>query len=587
VNEQATIQEGAKKTVGGATYSYKNGKWVLDVIVRPTGDPDGPKRVQDYLKLLSEQRRALELEAAGAIKDKFTREMELERINNKHQIEELKSHLIDVKSLKGADQENAIAINKNINDRIEIQNATHQERITTILGISITDRQQQLQAGLDRDLELLKTAQLKEIAAFQGSKSDRDALLERHRQEELQVQTKFALQMKKLLEQALSMSSLDGVDLSILSEEDKQKVIDRINELKLKLAELGLAKSSIAGSGQITDDLGAAQGALAGVDIFGFTVDDWESSFDNIDTAIGKINLIQMGLSGLGSVWNDVSKLMSAQENNELEQFTRNQDRRRQVLDTRLDRGYINQRQYNKAVEELEREQAKKEAELRYKQAKREKITAMSTIITQGAVAVARAIAASPKTLGLPWSAIIAGKTALNLGLAAATPLPAKGFEKGLYPMMREQDKKIFDVQFGGYGSTQLVTSPTHFKTGNGSDFIAGENSSITRPELIIDSDAYSKFDPGFKQVLNRQIRAVKGYQNGMYNEDTTAPVSFDGSSSSTDPEMKTLLMDVRSLLAHLASNGVAAYMDKDLRNMQRLQEELDRFNKFNNNKRV
>ncbi|WP_304015860.1 phage tail tape measure protein, partial [Nonlabens dokdonensis] len=432
----------------------------------PDKDPKKAKEV-DYLKLLRDQRYAAAEESARLIKDQFEREMELERLNNLKKIEELESYLIDTSKLKGEDLETALEINKNINDRIEIENATHQERVATILAGSIQNKQKSLQDGLARELEILKTSHNEELAAFVGTKVEREAKIKEQQQEELDLQSKHAHDMLVLLQQAQQQMEFNAMPLDMLSEEDKQTVIDRINQLKAKLAELGLAKSNL-GKRDISSDPNFAQSVLGKVDIFGFTAQDWVTSFENIDTAVGKIEMLSMGLRSAGQIWGQVSNMLSAKEDRELQEYTQAQDRKRQALDNRLDRGFINKRQYNKAVEKLENDQAKKEAELKYQQAKRDKITALAGITTSTGLAVMRTIAAYA---AIPGGAAIAAKInianiaqgAIQAGLVAATPLPAKGYEKGLYPIQREQDGKIFNARYGGGSSSGLVTRPTYF----------------------------------------------------------------------------------------------------------------------------
>lgn len=67
---------------------------------------------------------------------------------------------------------------------------------------------------------------------------------------------------------------------------------------------------------------------------------------------------------------------------------------------------------------------AKKEAELKRRQAIEDKVKTSIDIALATAIAVAKSIAASPLTVGLPWSAIIAGLGAANIAAVIAKPLP-------------------------------------------------------------------------------------------------------------------------------------------------------------------
>ncbi|WP_282037314.1 hypothetical protein, partial [Aquimarina algiphila] len=77
-------------------------------------------------------------------------------------------------------------------------------------------------------------------------------------------------------------------------------------------------------------------------------------------------------------------------------------------------------------VEKLDQELAKKKAEVEYKQAKREQISTLFGIAANTALGIAKAAAASPTTLGMPWTALIGAMGALQAGLVLAKPLPDK-----------------------------------------------------------------------------------------------------------------------------------------------------------------
>lgn len=90
-------------------------------------------------------------------------------------------------------------------------------------------------------------------------------------------------------------------------------------------------------------------------------------------------------------------------------------------LDQSLKRGAISQEEYDKKV-----------AEIRLKQAKRDKEQALFNIAVDTAEAVIKAIAVSPETFGLPFSAFALAAGAIQAALVASKPLPkfAEGTER-------------------------------------------------------------------------------------------------------------------------------------------------------------
>lgn len=78
---------------------------------------------------------------------------------------------------------------------------------------------------------------------------------------------------------------------------------------------------------------------------------------------------------------------------------------------------------------QIEKKFAEEERKIRLKQAKSEKNQALFNIAIQTAVGIANAVAQSPLTFGLPFSAFVAAQGVLQAALVASQPLPA--FEKG------------------------------------------------------------------------------------------------------------------------------------------------------------
>lgn len=79
----------------------------------------------------------------------------------------------------------------------------------------------------------------------------------------------------------------------------------------------------------------------------------------------------------------------------------------------------------NDAKTAIDKKYAKQQAEIRRRQAENEKKMALFDIAIQTGIAVSKAIASSPLTFGLPWSAFALAQGALQAGLVLAKPIPA------------------------------------------------------------------------------------------------------------------------------------------------------------------
>lgn len=179
------------------------------------------------------------------------------------------------------------------------------------------------------------------------------------------------------------------------------------------------------------------QQALEQTDILGFSAAQWLDTFDNLDTTEGKLQAVGMAMQALANAGRMFAEHQRANNEKELRDFTKYQERRKKALEKKLDSGLITQEKYQKEVEKLEIEAANKKAELEYKQAKANKVANLFEAMGSTAVAVATALKAGG-VLGPILAGIVGALGAVQIGLIASQPLPPKasyasgGFTKGL-----------------------------------------------------------------------------------------------------------------------------------------------------------
>lgn len=309
------------------------------------------------------------------------------------------------------------------------------------------------------------------------------------------------------------------------------------------------------------------------VDILGFSTEQWQSTFDNLKTVEEKIRAAEMAVGAFTNAWGMYNKFVSAKQQKELQEFERATEKKKDKQKRLLDSGYINERQYNEAIAALEASAEKKKLETEYKAAKREKSMNVASIIGNQAVAISKAFAQGGGLFGPGLAAIVIAMTAVQLALALAQPLPAKGYESGYYPVQREQDGKMFNAAFGGDSKTGMVNKPTVFLAGEG-----GKNF----PEMIIDGRSFKQMNPEVKQALYSELARVKGFERG-YGQTQTNPVTFSqtGTTSTADPLLIATLSRTNELLEKIEQDGFVAILDKNFRNIKILQEELDKYNQL------
>lgn len=568
-------KEGEVRMIAGVRFRYTNGKWVAIV---PTGDPDADKKLKAEAQkraeeLLQLQRKA-EDDRLSLMQDAFKREMAQEEVNHQRKIQDLKAKLIDESLIKGAKKsgntnlaDSYIAKNAAINSQIESENHLHELRKATILEKGYEAAIKQKQNWFEQDQAAFLKAHLDELAALGNNHEAREALEEKFNKESLQREKAHLEGLMAEIESMMSSSEFEGFNLDILTDEQLAAIKSRLSELGLSISEINALLAIMQGDG----DLSIFSGDAGQTDVLGFSADDWVNTFTNIDSLKSGVEAASMAVNGLLNAWSMYSQFQSKNQQQELANFERATDKKKIKQKELLDNGFINERQYNNAVKALEDEAEKRRAELAYKQAKRDKAMSLAGAITGTASAVVGALGNKPWTPANFVLASIVGALGLaQVGLIAGTKLPAKGFEQGYYNVQREQDGKHFNAAFGGESRTGLVDKPTVFLAGEG-----GKNF----PEMIIDGRSLRQMNPDVKQALYSEVARVKGFESG-YVQNQSQNVQFNNeSASTTNPLLISTLARTNELLSLLERDGVVAVIDKNFRNIKKLQEQLDKYN--------
>jgi hypothetical protein len=214
---------------------------------------------------------------------------------------------------------------------------------------------------------------------------------------------------------------------------------------------------------------------------------------------------------------------------------------------------------------------------------------AISSAISGTAMAVVGALGNTPWS---PFNFVLAGLVGamglLQLGTIMSQPLPAKGHEQGLYPeyVKREQDGKTFKSQYQGKTRSGLVSKTSHF--------LVAENG----PEMVIDNKAWTQMDPAVKDALVRDLRGIKGFEQGYYNQDlkryevpasSTSSTNTSSSSSTNNDQMLQMMIDVVSentaVMKDLRDRGVVGkFFKNDLQSAKNIQDSIKDYNELRNN---
>lgn len=535
----------------------------------------GTASQKEQRKTILDFQRETEDARLELISDSFKKELEIQRVAHERKIQDLQSQ-------KVTGVKNATEINAEINKQIELQDEIHQLKVATIYEKGIQDRFQGAQEEYEAEKQRRLTQHNEVLASLGNNLKAREELEKRFKADELLREEAHLNKLLANLQELREAGNFGGLDLSLLSAAQVKEFEALVDELKLKLSELGLAKADLKDGGKNKDVSPESKGSPIGdVDIFGFTAEDWGEVFNNLDTTENKIAAVQMAVIGMMNIWGQYSAMVQKQNDAEFRNFEKLQDKKFRSLQNNLDKGLVNQRQYDEGVRALEEETARKKAELEYKQAKSEKEQAIANTIINTSVAIMQAYAQLGPIGGTIAAVLIGTLGALNLNTIRKTPLPAKGFEQGYYgdmPIKREQDGRVYNASYGGTPTTQLVDKPKYFLAGEG-----GKNF----PEMIIDGRAFKQFNPDFKNALYREIARVKGYESGYYQTQTTPPSFGTESDSGAQMAMMAMISETNLLLRELRDSGVQAYLVRNLKTAKEIREDIKSYEELKNKNRV
>ena len=567
-------KEGETKFIAGELYVFKNGRWTKVV-------PDGPEKTKKKDPEINTQLKETLLMRNQLIKDSYLKELADMEITHRAKMESLRQNIDEEQKLLDKmfktetdpkrlnDQAELV---KNLQEQLTLEEEIYQLEVGKMVEEGYNSQLSELQEKYDREKTIRLTEHNNQMAALAGNEKARADLQKKFDKEELEREEAHLKELIREMKQIIEQGDFGGFDLSLLDEEDVGKMKKLLEELRLKLAEVANEKGGLSGSGSEEEE--GLNILEEDVDILGYSAEQWSQVFENLDVTKNKINLAVMAVNAFQNAWAKYHQYVSAGENRRLAEFEKNEARKREVLDNRLDNGLINQRQHDAAVKASEKEVARMKAEIEYKQAKRQKDMAIVETIVNTSVAIMQAYAQLGPIGGTIAAVLIGTLGALNLATIARQPLPAKGFEGGYYdriPVRREQDGKVFDAEYGGESRSGVVDRPTVYLAGEG-----GRNF----PELIVSGPDYKQFSPHLKDSIRNELGRIKGYERGYISPN----VMDQGSESrERDQEMKELMAKQNMLLELLYSEGVTATMSRDMRNIKKFRDEFDRLNEIEN----
>lgn len=359
----------------------------------------------------------------------------------------------------------------------------HERKITKIKLDAANDRLTREEAQYKLSRKMLQNQHRRELSLFAGNSRQRKARRKRQFDELAELDAGHLKNLTDQLQSLIDTGQIDDIKLnvSLLSNEEilalKNQLQDAVAQLQnVQGGEAGSeTKPKIGGIDNGADFLGLNKSQWT--DLFSGNLEGWEDWADSIADVVSGIGAQTMQL------WGSIDKLQTAQENRQLKEFEKNNNKKKRALEKRLNSGLITEAQYNAEVEAMDAEYEAYQEELAIKQAKRQKAMQIADATINTAVAVTKTFA----EWGWPWGIVPAAiQSALGLAqiaIIASTPISTGAEEGGFQNVTRQQDRHRFRARLNPE-KRGFIETPTLLVAENGTEYVI-PNEGLQNPSLL------------------------------------------------------------------------------------------------------
>lgn len=399
----------------------------------------------------------------------------------------------------------------------------------------------------------LTDQELKGIKTLEDAKK---ALREDANREALEMQLKMLEEEQALLNEQLKDSTGEAAE----------KLKANLSEIKGKILQVkgALQNGEENDQKKVQEEKDTAKGK---VDLLGFSAKEWEDTFKNLDTTAEKINAVSVAVKAMSNAFSQYAEYQKSLNERDLRNFTRYQERKKKALVKQLNEGYINQEQYAKSLEELERERLNKESEMQYKEAKMQKVIRIADAISATALGVANSLKVGGP-VGIVLASLVGALGAVQVGIISSQPLPEK------------QSYATGGYTGNGYGQPDA--------SGYRPAGIVHEGEYVT-PKWMLQNPVVADTISWMESIRTGRAKepsySSNGYSEGglvNYTNSASANMGVSGENQAeTNQQMEPLLQDLRSLISDLKREGVSAYMVADAENGKQIRQAIKSFEKI------
>lgn len=432
---------------------------------------------------------------------------------------------------------------------------THNKNVAKIQFEKIEKQIKADEAEYKRQRQKLLANQKQELLLCNGTEQEKQRIKENYAKLLNDLDKKYFKDLGTSLETLQNSGVFDKdikIDIESLSQEQQDQILAWLNKARDGL--LGI-QNVVKSSYSFT--------VGGGKDLLGFTADDWELLFANI--AAGKIGIeeVTMAVGALKEAYSLYSQFVAASEEKELNAFEDSIDEKKKQQKSLLDKGVINQEQYNQRIEALDEELDAKQKEIELAQARRKKALAIIEATIKVGVAVAEALVAQ----NYVGAGIAAAVGAAQIAFIAATPIDVDGAATGGDIFVnRRNDNRPFKARLSP-DQRGWVSSPTVLVGEEGPEYVIPAEG-VNNPELY---PIISTLETARRNGTLRSLKAsaiyptvsMPGYAHGGFTTTNSASVSNMATTAAqpmNDELMEQLLSTLNSLNDKMGE-GLRAYV--------------------------
>lgn len=512
--------------------------------------------IEDQIaELLARQRERRDNERLQQGRQAAQKEAEVQRLREETELDAVEREEQRYQRERAKYADNAAAL--------ELVEKKHQRNLTRIRLDEIDNRIDSAEQNYKLERKTLVNSQRQELRLFEGTKKQKQALVQRQNEELLQFDLDYLNQMKALLEGFIKDGTFDGItiDPDLVSEEELRKFKDLLQEINTLIG-------GTREGGERTSRRSEKKGSL-----FGVSREDWEALFSGDFDTGAVIDAIAGMADEAMNIYSRWADRQSAIEQKLLREYQDNCDAKKTALNDRLNAGLISEAQYNAEVEAIDADYDAYAEELELKQAKRQKAQKLSQAIINTALGVSTTLA----EWGVPWGLIPAGIMAAlgaaEVALIATTPVMSGMASGGLFNVARSQDGRTFPARLSP-DSRGFISSPTVLVGEEGGEYVIPSDG-LANPTLApIISTIESARRNGTLRRLNMaavypSAISMPGRASGGYT--SREPSASPAAASPVDTRLADVLdrltrrLDdpVRAYVSVLGKNGIKEAYDK------------------------